>query len=116
MTSSGMVVPVVSVALAFAGTFACTRSRPEGRAGQFSDQPRRSGWVRRGVAESAPAVDSKQTPPAGLNRVYYSLWYKTNVAVFQPDKQGVRLSPIVDFLFLKDLSRAASATTSSARQ
>ncbi len=47
---------------------------------------------------------------------YISLWYKTNVAVFQPDIQGVRLSPIADFLFLKDLSRAASATTSSARQ
>jgi peptide/nickel transport system substrate-binding protein len=98
---------------------------------------------------------SKQTPPAGLNRVYYSnaevdgliqaaaaavddearghfysraqqliaadvpyisLWYKTNVAVFQPDIQGVRLSPIADFMFLKDLSRAASASTSSARQ
>ncbi len=98
---------------------------------------------------------SKQTPPAGLNRVYYSnaevdglieaaasavddearghfysraqqliaadvpyisLWYKTNVAVFQPDIQGVRLSPIADFLFLKDLSRGATATTSSARQ
>ena len=91
---------------------------------------------------------SQQTPPAGLNRVYYrnaevdrliesaataadddtrrqfytraqkliaddvpyiSLWYKTNVAVFQPDIQGVRLSPIADFTFLKDLSRTAPA-------
>ena len=87
---------------------------------------------------------SKQTPPAGLNRVHYSnpevdslidaaaaavdddarralyaraqrviaddvpyisLWYKTNVAVFQPDIHGVRLSPIADFAFLKDVSR-----------
>ena len=87
---------------------------------------------------------SKQTPPAGLNRVHYSnpevdqlidaaaaavdddarrafytraqrliaddvpyisLWYKTNVAVFQPDIRGVRLSPIADFAFLKDVSR-----------
>ena len=89
---------------------------------------------------------SKQAPPAGLNRVFYSnpevdrliegaaaavddeqrrvfyaraqrliaadvpyisLWYKTNVAVFQPDLRGVRLSPIADFSFLKDVSRAA---------
>jgi len=87
---------------------------------------------------------SRQTPPAGLNRVYYangdvdrlidaaaaaagadqrralfaraqqliaedvpyvSLWYKTNVAVFQPDLQGVHLSPIADFTFLKDVHR-----------
>ena len=91
---------------------------------------------------------SKQTPPAGLNRVYYSnaevdgliesaaaavdddarrqfytraqqliaddvpyisLWYKTNVAVFQPDILGVRLSATADFSFLKDLSREAPA-------
>jgi peptide/nickel transport system substrate-binding protein len=90
---------------------------------------------------------SRQTPPAGLNRVFYSnpavdalidaaaaavdteerrnlytraqrliaedvpyisLWYKTNVAVFQPDLIGVRLSPIADFGFLKDVSRDGS--------
>jgi peptide/nickel transport system substrate-binding protein len=89
---------------------------------------------------------SRQTPPAGLNRVFYSnadvdraidaaasaiddearralyaraqqliagdvpyvsLWYKTNIAVFQRDITGVRLSPIADFGFLKDVSRAA---------
>jgi peptide/nickel transport system substrate-binding protein len=88
---------------------------------------------------------SRQTPPAGLNRVFYnnpevdrlidaagsataeeerrafyaraqqliaadvpyvSLWYKTNVAVFQPGISGVHLSPIADFTFLKDVSRA----------
>ena len=93
---------------------------------------------------------SRQTPPAGLNRVHYSnpevdrlieaaasavdddarrqfytraqqliaddvpyisLWYKTNVAVFQPDIHGVRLSPIADFTFLKDLSRAVPAAS-----
>jgi peptide/nickel transport system substrate-binding protein len=87
---------------------------------------------------------SRQAPPAGLNRVFYSnpevdelidaatravrdderrvlyasaqrliaedipyvgLWYKTNVAVFQPDITGVRLSPIADFTFLKDVRR-----------
>ena len=39
---------------------------------------------------------------------YISLWYKTNVAVFQPDIQGVRLSPIADFTFLKDVYRQPS--------
>jgi len=36
-----------------------------------------------------------------------SLWYKTNVAVFQPGIQGIRLSPIADFTFLKDVSRSS---------
>lgn len=36
---------------------------------------------------------------------YIGLWYKTNVAVFQADIQGVRLSPIADFTFLKDVHR-----------
>jgi len=91
---------------------------------------------------------SRQAPPAGLNRVFYSnpevdrlideaaravevserqelyaraqrliaedvpyisLWYKTNVAVFQPDIHGVRLSPIADFGFLKDVSRGGAS-------
>ena len=37
---------------------------------------------------------------------YISLWYKTNVAIAQPDLDGVTLSPIADFAFLKDVSRA----------
>jgi len=36
---------------------------------------------------------------------YIPLWYTTNVAVFQPDIHGVRLSPIADFTFLKDVFR-----------
>jgi peptide/nickel transport system substrate-binding protein len=91
---------------------------------------------------------SRQAPPAGLNRVFYSnaevdglidsaarapsdeerrglygraqqliaqdvpyvsLWYKTNVAVFQPEISGVRLSPIADFGFLKDVTRIPRA-------
>ncbi len=90
---------------------------------------------------------SRQAPPAGLNRVFYSdpevdrlieaaaravadherrelyvhaqrliaedvpyisLWYKTNVAVFQPGIRGVRLSPIADFTFLRDVSRSST--------
>jgi peptide/nickel transport system substrate-binding protein len=46
---------------------------------------------------------------------YISLWYKTNVAVFQPDIHGVKLSPIADFTFLKDVSRDP-APGSAARQ
>jgi len=37
---------------------------------------------------------------------YVSLWAKTNVAVAQPALRGVTLSPIADFLFLKDVTRA----------
>ena len=37
---------------------------------------------------------------------YIPLWYKTNIAVFQPDIQGVRLSAIADFTFLKDVHRS----------
>jgi ABC-type transport system substrate-binding protein len=38
---------------------------------------------------------------------YISLWYKTNVAVFQPDIHGVSLSPIADFTFLRNVYRQA---------
>ena len=90
---------------------------------------------------------SSQTPPAGLNRVYYSnpevdglidqaaaasdeeerrllyalaqrliardvpyisLWYKKNVAVYQSDLTGVRLSAIADFGFFKDVVRQSA--------
>ena len=37
---------------------------------------------------------------------YIPLWYKTNIAVFQPGIHGVRLSPIADFTFLKDVYRS----------
>ena len=36
---------------------------------------------------------------------YIPLWYRTNVAVCQPDIEGVTLSPIADFAFLKDVYR-----------
>jgi ABC-type transport system substrate-binding protein len=42
---------------------------------------------------------------------YVSLWYKTNVAIFQPDIHGVSLSPIADFTFLKDVYRQANGST-----
>jgi peptide/nickel transport system substrate-binding protein len=36
---------------------------------------------------------------------YVPLWYRTNLAVYQPDLHGVRLSPIADYTFLKDVER-----------
>lgn len=36
---------------------------------------------------------------------YIGLWHKTNVAVHQPEIDGVHLSPIADFTFLKDVAR-----------
>jgi len=57
------------------------------------DQERRAlyGEIQQAVARDAP---------------YIPLWTKTNVAVFQPGIEGVRLSPIADFTFLKDVYRA----------
>jgi peptide/nickel transport system substrate-binding protein len=37
---------------------------------------------------------------------YISLWFKTNVAVAQRSLTGVRISPLADFVFLKDVVRA----------
>jgi len=41
---------------------------------------------------------------------YISLWYKTNVAVAQRGLIGVRLTPIADYMFLKDVARIGAAT------
>ena len=41
---------------------------------------------------------------------YVSLWYKTNVAVAQRNLTGIRLTPLADFNFLKDVARIAAAT------
>jgi peptide/nickel transport system substrate-binding protein len=53
---------------------------------------------RRGLYGRAQQLIAQDVP-------YVSLWYKTNVAVFQPEISGVRLSPIADFGFLKDVTR-----------
>lgn len=39
---------------------------------------------------------------------YVGLWYKTNVVVYQPLLQGVTLSPIADYTFLRHVHRAGS--------
>jgi peptide/nickel transport system substrate-binding protein len=40
---------------------------------------------------------------------YVSLWYKTNVAITQRALTGVRLNPLGDFSFFKDVSRRAAS-------
>jgi peptide/nickel transport system substrate-binding protein len=59
-----------------------------------TDEDRRHklyGEVQRLIAEEAP---------------YISLWYKTNVAVAQSTLTGIRIPPIADFTFLRDVARA----------
>jgi peptide/nickel transport system substrate-binding protein len=58
-----------------------------------ADRRRLYGEVQQAVARDVP---------------YIPLWYKTNIAVFQPDVHGVRLSPIADFTFLKDVYRSST--------
>lgn len=78
--------------------------------------------VDRLIDEAARAVDdtgrralyAKAQQLIAADVPYISLWYKTNVAVFQPDIHGVRLSPIADFTFLKDVYRQG-ATRSAHR-
>jgi peptide/nickel transport system substrate-binding protein len=42
---------------------------------------------------------------------YVSLWYKTNVAISQPTIAGVRLTPLADFVMLKDVSKFRGSYT-----
>jgi peptide/nickel transport system substrate-binding protein len=42
---------------------------------------------------------------------YISLWNKINVAVAQRTLTGIRLSPLADFFFLKDVARVSAAAT-----
>jgi peptide/nickel transport system substrate-binding protein len=63
-------------------------------------------------ASAAATDDERQRLYGDVQRAvaldvpYVPLWYKTNIAVFQPDIQGVRLSPIADFTFLKNVYRS----------
>ena len=58
---------------------------------------------RRGHYAAAQKIIAEQAP-------YIPLWYRTNVAVFQPNLEGIRLSPIADFTFLKDVTRRPAGT------
>jgi hypothetical protein len=80
------VLVVVLVHLVAAG---CSTNRPEGAA------------IGVGTTNSVIDLDPRSgTDEASQKAHHISLWYKTNIAVVQPDIHGVRLSPIADFMFL----------------
>jgi peptide/nickel transport system substrate-binding protein len=59
--------------------------------------------VRRDLYAKVQHIVAREVP-------YVSLWYKTNVAIAQRALAGVRLNPLGDFSFFKDVSRIAAAT------
>jgi len=59
---------------------------------------------RRALYNRAQRIIAEQAP-------YISLWCKTNVIVAQRDLQGIHPLPTVDFAFLKDVERKATAPT-----
>jgi peptide/nickel transport system substrate-binding protein len=67
-------------------------------------------------ASAAPAEAERKAFYTEAQRIiaadvpYLPLWYRTNVAVYQPDLDGVVLSPIADFAFLKDVRRVTVAS------
>jgi peptide/nickel transport system substrate-binding protein len=69
----------------------------EAAAGAVDSGERRAFYARaqRIIAEEAP---------------YIPLWYRTNVAVFQPDLEGVTLSPTADFTFLRHVRRRSESS------
>jgi len=89
----------------------------------FSSTQTPPGGFNRGYYKNAKVdqlIDSASTAPDDATRrelygeaqqiiaadaPYISLWYKTNVAVYQSTLQGVHLSPIAEFTFLKDVER-----------
>jgi peptide/nickel transport system substrate-binding protein len=62
-------------------------------------------------ATTAPEMETRKRLYQQVQRIvaedapYISLWYKRNVAVAQPDLTGIRLSPLAEFSFLKDVQR-----------
>jgi peptide/nickel transport system substrate-binding protein len=60
------------------------------RATSMDERRARYGAVQQRVAELAP---------------YISLWTKTNYAIARPGVRGIRLTPTVDFSFLKNVER-----------
>lgn len=70
-----------------------------------------------GASASSDETERKQLYGQAQQRIaedvpYIALWYKTNVAIFQPDLHGVTLSPIADFTFLKDVYRQSARSSS----
>jgi len=76
------------------------------------------------LALLAPSLACSRTPPpppgaivVGMTNAvliaadvpYVPLWYRINVAVCEPDIEGVSRSPIADFTFLKDVYRTTDS-------
>lgn len=65
------------------------------------------------AASTAPDEATRKRSYSDVQRIiaddapYVSLWYKTNVAVFQSNLTGVKLSPIAEFTFLRDVTQSA---------
>jgi len=91
--------------------FHSTQVPPAGFNRGFFQNPR----VDRLLDEAAVATDeaARRERYAQVQRViaeqapYISLWCKTNVAVARRTLAGIRIPPIADFTFLKDVSRTA---------
>jgi peptide/nickel transport system substrate-binding protein len=91
--------------------FHSTQVPPAGFNRGFFQNPR----VDRLLDEAAVATDDagRRERYAQVQRViaeqvpYISLWCKTNVAVARRTLAGIRIPPIADFTFLKDVSRTA---------
>jgi peptide/nickel transport system substrate-binding protein len=64
-------------------------------AARSTSEPRR-----RALYGAVEKIVARQAP-------YISLWYKTNVAVARRSLDGIHLLPTADFIFLKDVARAA---------
>jgi peptide/nickel transport system substrate-binding protein len=47
---------------------------------------------------------------AAIDAPYVGLWYRTNVVVYQPTLEGVTLSPVADYTFLRHVRRPPAAT------
>jgi peptide/nickel transport system substrate-binding protein len=58
--------------------------------------------VRRRLFSEVQRIVAEEVP-------YVSLWHKTNFAIAQQSVSGVRLNPMADFVFLKDVARVRTA-------
>jgi len=89
--------------------FHSTQMPPEGfNRGRFSD-PLVDSLLDDATASTDPAhrlaVFQEVQRQIAAKVPYISLWHKTNVAVGQRTLAGIHLSPLGDFLFLKDVAR-----------
>ena len=82
-------------------------SNPDGRSAD------RRGDGRGETTPSARALYGQVQQLVAEDAPYISLWYKTNVAVAQRTLDGIRLTPLAAFTFLKDVRRAPAVPVRS---